>query len=100
MMEDFDIWEPKLPRGYEEILRFSDMHKNTMKKDIYNKLCKGLLLRDRELCLSLGSNGEKHYMISAKKFSYINRWALNWRHIPESRFLSYLNTNVHFIFSF
>ncbi|KAI7750131.1 hypothetical protein M8C21_010216, partial [Ambrosia artemisiifolia] len=84
--EDFDVWEPKLPRDYEEILRLLDMDKNTKKKDIYNKLCKGVLLEDREMCLSLGSNGEKHYMISAKRFSYKNRWAINWQHIPQSRF--------------
>ncbi|KAK9077151.1 hypothetical protein SSX86_005487 [Deinandra increscens subsp. villosa] len=84
--EDYEIWEPKLPRDYEEILRFSGIDKNTKKKDIYEKLCKGLLLRDREMYLSLGSNGEKHYMVSAQKLSYKNRWAVNWRHIPESRF--------------
>ncbi|PWA58305.1 protein kinase-like domain, Phloem protein 2-like protein [Artemisia annua] len=99
--EDYETWRLKLPRGYEEILHFSIIDKMEKFKDIYDTLCKGFHLRDREVYFSLGSDGEKSYLTSATKFSYKNR-AVKWRQIQQSRFQKvakvYLNIcdlNIH-----
>ncbi|PWA87248.1 protein kinase-like domain, Phloem protein 2-like protein [Artemisia annua] len=99
--EDYETWEPKLPRDYKKILRFSEIPKMKKFKDIYDTLCKGFHLRDREVYFSLGSKGEKTYMVSPALFSYKNRRVLKWRHVPKSRFqkvakmLNLSDLNIH-----
>ncbi|GKB85631.1 kinase-like domain, phloem protein 2-like protein, partial [Tanacetum coccineum] len=86
--EDYEIWKPKLPRDYKEILKMSnstEIHTKT-KKDLYNMLRKGILLQEGKVLFTLGDNGERNEMISARRFSYKNRWSHKWRSIPESRF--------------
>ncbi|XP_076895116.1 receptor like protein kinase S.2-like [Bidens hawaiensis] len=46
--EDFDIWDAKLPKDYNEIIRKSKTPVDSIekKKDIYDMLSKGILLQD------------------------------------------------------
>ncbi|KAJ9559395.1 hypothetical protein OSB04_014009 [Centaurea solstitialis] len=87
--EDYEIWEPKLPSDYKEIIQMSkypEMYSNKMKKDIYNMLSKGILLQDAKVWFSMNSNGERNEMISSREFSYQNRRSHKWRSTPKSRF--------------
>nr|XP_043635289.1 uncharacterized protein LOC122606497 isoform X2 [Erigeron canadensis] len=85
---DHEIWEPKLPRDYKEIIRMSKSHDLAIsKKDLYDILCKGILLRDEEVWFWLGSNDKKNGMISARKFAYSNHSPHMWQSLSESRFL-------------
>ncbi|KAJ0736033.1 putative protein kinase RLK-Pelle-LRR-I-1 family [Helianthus annuus] len=86
--EDYEIWEPKLPIDYKEIIRASKTPEcdSEMNKDLYHMLSKGILLQDAKVLFSLGSNGERNEMISAKRFSYKNHLLPKWRSLPESRF--------------
>ncbi|KAI3512287.1 hypothetical protein L1887_19602 [Cichorium endivia] len=96
--EDYEIWEPKLPNDYKKII--PEIYSSKREKDLYDLLTKGILLQDDEVFFSLGSNGEKNEMISAKRLSYIKRCPHTWRSIPESRFqlvaemLDILNLNI------
>ncbi|XP_035836234.1 uncharacterized protein LOC110942590 isoform X1 [Helianthus annuus] len=86
--EDYEIWEPKLPIDYKEIIRESKTPEcdSKMKKDLYDMFSKGILLQDAKVLFSIGSNGERNEMISAKRFSYKNHLLPKWRSLPESRF--------------
>lgn len=87
--EDYEIWEPKLPADYEQIIQMSESPEicsDKMKKDLYDMFCKGILLQEGNLWFSLNSTGERNEMISARKFSYKNRRLHKWRSDPESRF--------------
>nr|XP_043638913.1 uncharacterized protein LOC122610010 isoform X2 [Erigeron canadensis] len=87
--EDYEIWGPKLPKDYEEIIKLSkssEIYSTIKKKDLYNIFSKGIILQDDKVWFSLGSNGERNEMISATKFSYINRSPHKWKYVPESRF--------------
>ncbi|KAJ9565051.1 hypothetical protein OSB04_001017 [Centaurea solstitialis] len=47
LQEDYEKWEPQLPTDYKEILQMSkspEMYSNDTKKNLYNMLCKGMLL--------------------------------------------------------
>ncbi|MFS7909301.1 putative protein kinase RLK-Pelle-CrRLK1L-1 family [Helianthus anomalus] len=57
-----------------------------MKKDLDDIFSKGILLKDNKVWLSLGSNGERNELISARNFSYKNCSSLKWRSIQDSRF--------------
>ncbi|KAI3677336.1 hypothetical protein L1987_86961 [Smallanthus sonchifolius] len=84
--EDYDIWEPKLPIDYKHIIRKSIYDSIEMKKDLYDMFSKGILLQDAKVLFSLGSNGERNEMISARMFSYKVRKLHKWRSVEESRF--------------
>nr|KAJ0228524.1 hypothetical protein LSAT_V11C100018210 [Lactuca sativa] len=87
--EDYVIWKPKLPNDYEEIFKMSnscDVYSTEKKKELYNMLRKGILLQHDKVLFSLGDNGERNEMISARKFSYKHRLSHKWQSIPESRF--------------
>ncbi|KAD3337573.1 hypothetical protein E3N88_33093 [Mikania micrantha] len=89
--EDYEVWEAKLPIDYKEIIQMSkapEIYDYKMKKDLFDMFSKGILLRDGKVLFSLGSNGERNEMISAKKFTYKNHLLPKWRSLPESsRFL-------------
>ncbi|PWA96206.1 serine/threonine-protein kinase, active site protein [Artemisia annua] len=85
--EDHEIWEPKLPRDYQKILKSSKIEvTGYSKKGLYELLCKGVLLKKDNWFFSLGSNGKNNEMISARKFSFKNSGLYKWRSTPESRF--------------
>ncbi|KAI3683947.1 hypothetical protein L1987_84463 [Smallanthus sonchifolius] len=89
--EDYEIWGPKLPKDYEEILKLSKSpgisYSTEKKKNLYNKFLTGIRLQDEKVWFSLGSNGERNEMLSATTFSYRNcsphdKWCI----LSESRF--------------
>ncbi|CAI9260020.1 unnamed protein product [Lactuca saligna] len=88
--EDYEIWAPKLPNDYEQTFKmsnFPEIHSIEKKKDLYDMLCKGILLQEGKMLFSLGDNGERNGMISARKFLYKRRSGSHkWRSVPESRF--------------
>ncbi|KAI3829119.1 hypothetical protein L1987_03234 [Smallanthus sonchifolius] len=87
LQEDSEIWEPKLPRDYNEIIRLSEtpeMH-TKKKKDIYKKLSNGIFLQKEKVWL-LHDNGKTNKMISATRFSYENRESHKWKSVQKSRF--------------
>ncbi|KAM0012665.1 putative protein kinase RLK-Pelle-DLSV family [Helianthus debilis subsp. tardiflorus] len=88
--EDYEIWGPKLPEDYEEILKLSKSpgisHSRAKKKNLYNLFSEGILLQDGKVWFWLGSNGERNEMISARRFSYRNRSLHKWSVVSESRF--------------
>nr|XP_043631039.1 receptor-like protein kinase ANXUR1 [Erigeron canadensis] len=96
--EDYEIWEPKLPKDYKEIISMSknpEIYFGGKKKDIYDVLNKGILLQEGKLWFLLGSNGERNEMISSKKLSYKNKRAHTWRSIPQSRFSSIIYLDLY-----
>ncbi|KAI3704453.1 hypothetical protein L1987_74673 [Smallanthus sonchifolius] len=89
--EDYEIWEPKLPLDYKRIINTSKakyiyLSSDILKKYLYDMISKGILLQNDTVLFSLGSNGERNEMISAKDFSYKNYTSHKWRSVPESRF--------------
>ncbi|PWA63849.1 serine/threonine-protein kinase, active site protein [Artemisia annua] len=105
--EDHEIWEPKLPRDYQEILESSKIKKDHeiweprdkveeddeeievrmySQKRLYELLCKGVLLKNGNTFFSLGSNGGKSELISAINFSFKNSGLHKWRSTQDSRF--------------
>ncbi|XP_071719546.1 uncharacterized protein [Rutidosis leptorrhynchoides] len=90
LQEDYEIWEPQLPKGYKKIIKRSKSSgldaNHESKKDIYNTLIKGILLEDDKTWFSLGVNGGKNEMISATKFSYRNRSPHKWQTLSNLRF--------------
>ncbi|CAH1429476.1 unnamed protein product [Lactuca virosa] len=87
--EDYEIWEPRLPNDYKEIIEMSnsrEIYLTEKKKALYDILSNGILLQEGKTLLTLCDNGERNEMISAKTFSYINPSLHRWCSIPESRF--------------
>nr|XP_043612221.1 uncharacterized protein LOC122583915 [Erigeron canadensis] len=88
--EDHEIWEPKLPRDYLEIIQLSKtpdvFYSVEKKKDLYDMLSKGILIQDGIVWFSLSNNGDKNEMISARMFSYENPTSLKWKSLKNSRF--------------
>ncbi|XP_022040052.1 uncharacterized protein LOC110942571 isoform X4 [Helianthus annuus] len=87
--EDYEIWEPKLPIDYKEIIQVSknpQIYKQITKKGLYDMFSKGILLQGDKVWFSIGSNGDRNEMISSKRFSYKDHLLREWRSIPVSRF--------------
>ncbi|GJS34780.1 kinase-like domain, phloem protein 2-like protein [Tanacetum coccineum] len=113
IQEDYEIWEPKLPRDYKKIIQMSkcpeDYH-TKKKRELYKNFSEGILLQQDKVLLSLDNSGERSEMVSATTFSYTNSCPHDWQSLPESRFgtvvemldISYLNieikTNTQFLF--
>ncbi|GJX33216.1 kinase-like domain, phloem protein 2-like protein [Tanacetum coccineum] len=86
---EYEIWQPKLPKDYEDIIKMSkypEMYSTTNNEDLYHIFSKGILLPKDKVWFSIGNNGERYEMISAGKFSYKNRLLHKWQSIKESRF--------------
>ncbi|KAJ0512160.1 putative protein kinase RLK-Pelle-CrRLK1L-1 family [Helianthus annuus] len=92
IQEDFELWEPKLPRDYKEIMGLSqtpEIYHTKQKKDLYEKLSGGILLPKEKVWFILSDNGESNKMISATaaKFTYKNhQQSHKFRSIHISRF--------------
>ncbi|XP_076940429.1 uncharacterized protein LOC143609604 [Bidens hawaiensis] len=87
--EEFEIWEAKLPRDYQEIIGLSEtpeIYQTEKKKDLYKKLSNGIFLPKEKVWYILSDNGEANKMISATTFSYENHKSHKWRSIHKSRF--------------
>ncbi|PWA44709.1 serine/threonine-protein kinase, active site protein [Artemisia annua] len=91
IQEGYDIWEPKLPKDYKEIIQMSkspEIYSDKSKKELYYMFfTEGILLQQDTEWFSFGDKGERNKMISASEFSYINdRSPHEWHPIPESKF--------------
>ncbi|GKA62468.1 kinase-like domain, phloem protein 2-like protein [Tanacetum coccineum] len=87
--EDYETWEPKLPRDYKEIIQMSispEIYSTKKKEDLYNMFSKGILLQQGKVSVSLGGNGDINEMTSARNFSYTKCLPHKWKFHPESRF--------------
>ncbi|PWA65582.1 protein kinase-like domain, Phloem protein 2-like protein [Artemisia annua] len=89
-VEDYDIWEPKVPKDYKELLLMSqtpEKHTIERKKDLYDLFLKGIILQNGKVYFSIGRNGERNEMISSRSFLDKNSSSIcQWRSISESRF--------------
>ncbi|KAJ0873146.1 putative protein kinase RLK-Pelle-CrRLK1L-1 family [Helianthus annuus] len=89
LQEDYEIWAPKLPKDYKEIIgisKYSEINNSKeSKKDIYDMFSNGILLQGGKVLFSLGSSGQRNEMISARMFTYKNT-SYRWQSIQESRF--------------
>ncbi|GKD40796.1 kinase-like domain, phloem protein 2-like protein, partial [Tanacetum coccineum] len=57
--EDHEIWEPKLPKDYKEIIEMSkcpEIYSTIKKEDLYNIFSKGILLQQDKVVISSFSN--------------------------------------------
>ncbi|GJV68526.1 kinase-like domain, phloem protein 2-like protein [Tanacetum coccineum] len=88
--EEYEIWQPKLPKDYKEIIQMSkspEIYSTKNNEDLYHIFSKGILLPKDKVLFSLANDkGEINEMISARKFSYMNPKLHKWRTIRESRF--------------
>ena len=53
---DFEIWEPKLPKDYKEIIQMSkcpEDYSTIKKEDLYNIFSEGILLQEGKVVISL-----------------------------------------------
>ncbi|GJZ09418.1 kinase-like domain, phloem protein 2-like protein, partial [Tanacetum coccineum] len=87
--EDYEKWEPKLPKDYKEIIQMSkcpEIYFTIKKEDLYNIFSNGILIQQDKVLLSFNGSGERNEMVSATMFSYINSCPYEWKSLPESRF--------------
>ncbi|PWA66487.1 Protein kinase, ATP binding site-containing protein [Artemisia annua] len=86
--EDHELWEPKLPKDYKEIIQMSKCPKDysTIKKeDLSNTFTKGILLQQDKV-LSFDGDGKRNELVSAKTFTYKKSCPHKWHSLKESRF--------------
>ncbi|GJR40075.1 kinase-like domain, phloem protein 2-like protein, partial [Tanacetum coccineum] len=86
--EDYEKWEPKLPKDYKEIIQMSkcpEIYSTKKKEELYNTFTKGILQQDKVL-LSFDGDGERNKLVSATTFTYVNSCPHWWRSLKESRF--------------
>ncbi|GKE12726.1 kinase-like domain, phloem protein 2-like protein, partial [Tanacetum coccineum] len=87
--EDYEKWEPKLPKDYNEIIQMSkcpEIYSTIKKEDLYNIFSKGILLQQDKVLLSFDGDRERNEMVSATMFSYIGSSPHEWKSLSESRF--------------
>ncbi|GJU69256.1 kinase-like domain, phloem protein 2-like protein [Tanacetum coccineum] len=87
--EDYEKWEPKLPKDYKEIIQMSkcpDDYSTIKKEELYNIFSNGILLQQDKVLLSFVGNGERNEIVSATMFSYINSCPHELKSLPGSRF--------------
>ncbi|GKC66777.1 kinase-like domain, phloem protein 2-like protein, partial [Tanacetum coccineum] len=87
--EDYEKWEPKLPKDYKEIIQMSkcpEIDSTIKKEDLYNIFSKGILLQQDKVLLTFDGDSERNEMVSATMFSYIGSCPHEWKSLTESRF--------------
>nr|GFC68733.1 protein kinase-like domain, phloem protein 2-like protein [Tanacetum cinerariifolium] len=85
--EDYEKWEPKLPKDYKYIIQMSrcpEFYSTIKKEELYNIFSKGILLQQDKVLLSFVGNGERNEMVSAIMFSYINSCLHELKSLQES----------------
>ncbi|GKD65725.1 kinase-like domain, phloem protein 2-like protein, partial [Tanacetum coccineum] len=95
--EDYEKWEPKLPKEYTEIIQMSkcpEINSTIKKEDLYNIFSKGILLQQDKLLLSFDGDRERNKMVSATMFSYIGSCPHELKSLPESRLFSPPNVKL------
>ncbi|KAD3337414.1 hypothetical protein E3N88_32934 [Mikania micrantha] len=103
--EAVEIWEPKLPKDYKEIVGMSKtpvIYYNMTNKDLYEMFSKGVLLQKGKVCLSVSNNGNRNERVSATMFSFGKNVSHNKRiSVQTSRFqrvvkiMDISNLNIH-----
>ncbi|GJY96261.1 kinase-like domain, phloem protein 2-like protein, partial [Tanacetum coccineum] len=86
--EDYEKWEPKLPKDYKDIIHMSkcpEIYSTKKKEDLYNTFTKGILLQQDKVLLSFDGNCERNEIVSGTMFSYKNSCPHEWKYLPESR---------------
>ncbi|KAK1406534.1 hypothetical protein QVD17_41937 [Tagetes erecta] len=79
LQEDFEIWEPKLPPHYKEIMLLSETPEIDVKKDIYDKFSKGILLpKEKEVSHDEDNKNKKEVQEVPK----LNSDSDHTRHLP------------------
>ncbi|GJU29595.1 kinase-like domain, phloem protein 2-like protein, partial [Tanacetum coccineum] len=89
IQEDHELWEPKLPKDYKEIIKMSrcpEIYSTKKKEELYNIFSKGILLQQDKVLLSFDGKGERNEMVSATMFIDINRCLHERKSLQESRF--------------
>ncbi|KAI7746096.1 hypothetical protein M8C21_024661, partial [Ambrosia artemisiifolia] len=92
--EDYEIWKPKLPTDYKEIIQMSETPEilynsdDVSNKDLFDMFFKGIRLQNGKVCFSLSSNGERNELVSSTTFSYLDRRLHKRRSIQKSRCVS------------
>ncbi|GJW05815.1 kinase-like domain, phloem protein 2-like protein [Tanacetum coccineum] len=87
--KDYEVWEPKLPKDYQEIILMSkcpEIYSTIKKEELYNIFSKGILLQQDKVLLSFDGEGDRNELVSAAMFTYVNSCAHKWRSLIESRF--------------
>ncbi|KAL4586752.1 hypothetical protein LXL04_011396 [Taraxacum kok-saghyz] len=81
-------WEQKLPNDWKKILNSSkDSVQWTTHKELYSILCKGFLINSGEKWFYLANNGNKCYMVSARRaLPFLVARGFDWKSSPDSRF--------------
>lgn len=49
--EDYEMWEPKLPSDYENLIQMSNSREINY-KDLYDMFCKGILLQEGKVVIN------------------------------------------------
>ncbi|KAD4384973.1 hypothetical protein E3N88_25141 [Mikania micrantha] len=78
-------WKQKLPEDYKKIISMSKFPLASINrsKDLYSLFSSGILLQNEKMWFSIGMNGVRNEMVSARLFSFKN---VKWRSIRKSRF--------------
>ncbi|GKE02702.1 kinase-like domain, phloem protein 2-like protein [Tanacetum coccineum] len=89
--EDYEKWEPKLPKDYKDIIQVSkcpDDYFTFKREDLYNIFSKGILLQQDKVLLSFDGDRERNEMVSATMFSYLGDCQHALKSLSESRLFS------------
>nr|GEW57166.1 hypothetical protein [Tanacetum cinerariifolium] len=95
--EDYEKWEPKLPKDYKEIIQLSkcpEIYSTIKKEDLYKIFSKGILLQQDKVLLSFDGGRERNELVSATVFLHRDD---QWMMIELHRF-SNQSDNVVFEF--
>ncbi|KAI3512303.1 hypothetical protein L1887_19618 [Cichorium endivia] len=85
--EDYEMWEPKLPSDYKQIIGMSnsrEIYSTVKKKDLYDILSKGILLQEGKLVQQL-------LMKSDLKIEQVQQFSNNLENYDEGKKLLLLN---------
>nr|GEW05614.1 protein kinase-like domain, phloem protein 2-like protein [Tanacetum cinerariifolium] len=75
--EDYEKWEPKLPKDYKEIIQLSkcpEIYSTIQKEDLYKIFSKGIILQQDKVLLSFDGDRERNEMVSATVFLHRFVW--------------------------
>ncbi|GKC92632.1 kinase-like domain, phloem protein 2-like protein [Tanacetum coccineum] len=89
--EDYEKWEPELPKDYKKLIQMSkcpEIYVTKKKEELYNIFSMGILLQQDKVLLSFVGHGERNEMVSATMFSYINSCPHELKSLPGSRLFS------------
>nr|GEW48110.1 hypothetical protein [Tanacetum cinerariifolium] len=77
--EDYENWEPKLPKDYKEIIQMSkclEIYSTIKKEDLYNILSTGVFLQQDKVLLSFDGNRERNKMVIMQMLKLVKDWSV------------------------